>query len=79
MSVFDGRAIDDDFPNEDVAAVTSLSGWHMYFDGATNHSRYGICVLLISSHGDHIPKSVCLHSQIDILPRTILLSMRLAS
>ena len=25
LPVFDGRAIDDDFPNEDVAAVTSLS------------------------------------------------------
>ena len=30
----------------------------MYFDGATNHSGYGIGVLLISPHGDHIPKSV---------------------
>ncbi|WJZ82612.1 hypothetical protein VitviT2T_002355 [Vitis vinifera] len=37
LPVLDGRAIDDDFPNEDVAAVTSLSGWCMYFDGATNH------------------------------------------
>ncbi|WKA10892.1 hypothetical protein VitviT2T_028440 [Vitis vinifera] len=53
-----GRAIDDDFPDEDVAAVTSLSGWRMYFDGAANHSGYGIGVLLISPHGDHIPRSV---------------------
>ena len=30
----------------------------MYFDGATNHSRYEIGVLLISPHGDHIPRSV---------------------
>ena len=30
----------------------------MYFDGATNHSRYGIGVLLISPHGEHIPRSV---------------------
>ena len=37
LPVLDGRAIDDDFPNEDFAAVTSLSGWCMYFDGATNH------------------------------------------
>ncbi|WJZ84509.1 hypothetical protein VitviT2T_004109 [Vitis vinifera] len=58
LPVFDGRAIDDDFPDEDVAVVTSLSGWRMYFDGAANHSRYGIDVLLISPHGDHIPKSV---------------------
>ena len=58
LPVFDGRAIDDDFPDEDVAVVTSLSGWRMYFDGAANHSRYGIDVLLISPHSDHIPKSV---------------------
>ena len=30
----------------------------MYFDGAANHSRYEISVLLISPHGDHIPRSV---------------------
>ncbi|WJZ96847.1 hypothetical protein VitviT2T_015494 [Vitis vinifera] len=58
LPVFDGRAIDDDFPDEDVATVTSLSGWHMYFDGAANHSGYGISVLLISPHGDHIPRSI---------------------
>ncbi|WJZ90871.1 hypothetical protein VitviT2T_009987 [Vitis vinifera] len=60
LPVSDGRTIDDDFPNEDVATVTSLSGWRMYFDGATNHSRCGIGILLISPHGDHIPRSVCL-------------------
>ena len=53
LPLSDGRAIDDDFPYEDVADVTSLSGWRMYFDGATNHSRYRISVLLISLHGDH--------------------------
>nr|CAN81817.1 hypothetical protein VITISV_042654 [Vitis vinifera] len=58
LPVFDGRAIDDDFPDKDVAAVTSLSSWSMYFDGATNHSGYGIGVLLISPHGDRIPRSV---------------------
>ena len=30
----------------------------MYFDGETNHSGYGIGVLLTSPHGDHIPRSV---------------------
>ena len=54
----DARAIDDDFPDEDVVVVTSLSGWRMYFDGATNHSGYRIGILLISPHGDHIPRSV---------------------
>ena len=29
----------------------------MYFDGATNHSGFGIGVLLISPQGDHIPRS----------------------
>ncbi|WKA04769.1 hypothetical protein VitviT2T_022776 [Vitis vinifera] len=58
LPVSDARAIDDDFPDEDVAAMTSLSGWRMYFDGAANHSGYGIGVLLISPHGDHIPRSV---------------------
>ncbi|KAL6313268.1 hypothetical protein AAG906_016077 [Vitis piasezkii] len=42
LQVSDGRAIDDDFPNEDFAVVTSLSGWRMYFDGVTNHSIYRI-------------------------------------
>ncbi|WJZ92420.1 hypothetical protein VitviT2T_011413 [Vitis vinifera] len=60
LPVSDGRAINDDFPDEDVAIVTSLSGWRMYFDGAANHFGYEIGVLLISSHGDHIPRYVCL-------------------
>ena len=30
----------------------------MYFDGAANHFRYRIGVLLISPHGNHIPRSV---------------------
>ncbi|KAL6348589.1 hypothetical protein AAG906_016109 [Vitis piasezkii] len=38
--------------------IRCLSGWCMYFDGAANHSGYGIGVLLISPHGDHIPRSV---------------------
>nr|CAN69270.1 hypothetical protein VITISV_025970 [Vitis vinifera] len=58
LLVSDGRAINDDFPDENVAVVTSLSSWRMYFDGATNHSGYGIGVLLISPHGDHIPRSI---------------------
>ena len=37
--------------------MTSLSSWRIYFDAA-NHFRYGIGVLLISLHGDHIPSSV---------------------
>ena len=40
--------------------MIGLSGWHMYFDGAASYSGYGIGVLLISPHGDHISRSVCL-------------------
>ena len=77
--VSSGRAIDDDFPDENVATVTSLSSWRMYFDGAANHSGYGIGVLLISPHGITFLDLFVWHSQIDIRPRTILLSMRLVS
>ena len=38
LPVTDSRVIDDDFPDEEIAGVTSLSGWRMYFDGAANHS-----------------------------------------
>ncbi|WKA08774.1 hypothetical protein VitviT2T_026467 [Vitis vinifera] len=58
LPVSDGRAIYEDFLDDDVAAVTSLSCWRMYFDGVGNHSGYGIDVLLISPHGDHIPRSI---------------------
>ena len=58
LPVSDDRAIDDDFPDEEIAAVTSLPGWRMYFDGAANHFGYGIGVLLISPHGDHISRYV---------------------
>ncbi|RVX07120.1 Retrovirus-related Pol polyprotein from transposon 297 [Vitis vinifera] len=52
------RPVDDNFPDEEFIAMTNLSGWRMHFDGAANHSRFGIGVLLISSQGDHIPRSV---------------------
>ena len=63
------RVIDDDFLDEEITGVTSLSSWHMYFDGAANHSGYGIGVLLISLHGDDIPRSVCL-AFLDCYPAT---------
>nr|CAN69379.1 hypothetical protein VITISV_019749 [Vitis vinifera] len=58
LAISDGKAIDDDFPYEAIAAVTSFSGWRMYFDAAANHFGHGIYVLLISPHGDHIPRSI---------------------
>ena len=59
LLVTDSRVIDDDFQDEEIVGVTSLSGG-MYFDVACNHSGYGIGFLLISLHGDHIPRSVSL-------------------
>ncbi|RVW59853.1 Retrovirus-related Pol polyprotein from transposon 17.6 [Vitis vinifera] len=58
LLVFDDRPIDDDFPDEQFVSVTSIAGWRLYFDGAANHSGFGIGILLISPHGDHIPRSV---------------------
>ena len=55
LPTIESRPVDDDFPNEEFVTMTRLSGWCMYFDGATNHSRYGISVLLVSPQGDHIP------------------------
>ena len=69
LPVTDSRVIDDDFPDEEITWVTSLSGWCMYFDGAANHSGYAICVLLISPHGDHISRSVRL-AFVDRYPTT---------
>ena len=58
LPVTDSRVIDDVFSDAEITGVTSLSGWRMYFDGAANHYGYGISVLLISPHGDHIMRSV---------------------
>ena len=58
LPVTDSRVIDDDFSDEEIVGVTSLSGWCMYFDGATYHSGYRIGVLLIYPHGDHISRLV---------------------
>ena len=69
LSITDSRVIDDDFPDEEIVGVTSFSGWGMYFDGAANHSGYGIGVLLISPHGDHISRSVRL-AFVDRYPAT---------
>ena len=69
LPVIDSRVIDDDCPNEEIAGVTSLSGWRMYFDGAANHFGYGIGVLLISPHGDHISRLVHL-AFVDRYPAT---------
>ncbi|RVX13500.1 Retrovirus-related Pol polyprotein from transposon 297 [Vitis vinifera] len=46
LPTIENRPIDNDFPDEEFVAMTRLSGWRMYFDGAANHSGYGIGVLL---------------------------------
>ena len=48
LPISKGRSVDDDFPDEEFIAMTSLSGWCMYFNGAANQSGYGIGVLLVS-------------------------------
>ena len=50
--------IDDDFPDEQFISMTCIVGWRFYFDGAADHSGFGIGILLISPQGDHIPRSV---------------------
>ena len=60
LPTIESRLVDDDFPNEEFIAMTRLLGWDIYFDEAANHSGYGIGVLLVSPHGDHISRSVCL-------------------
>ncbi|KAL6315066.1 hypothetical protein AAG906_030919 [Vitis piasezkii] len=47
LPTIESRLINDDFPDEEFVAMTRLSGWCMYFDGAANHSRYGIGVLSV--------------------------------
>ncbi|RVW98926.1 Transposon Ty3-I Gag-Pol polyprotein [Vitis vinifera] len=40
LPISDDRPVDDDFPNEEFVAMTSLSGWCMYFD-----VEYEACIL----------------------------------
>ena len=56
LPISDGRVIDNDFQNEDITTVTSFSGWHMYFDGAANHSGYEES-LRVSKNGRIRPSS----------------------
>ena len=56
LPVSDDRPIDDDFPDEQFVSMTSITGWKLYFDGATNQLGFGIGILLISPQGDHIPR-----------------------
>ena len=58
LPTYEDRPVDDDFIDEELVAMTSLSGWCMYFDGAANQSGNGIGVLLVSSQNDHILRSV---------------------
>ncbi|RVX14856.1 hypothetical protein CK203_012088 [Vitis vinifera] len=42
LPTYEDKPVDDDFPDEEFVAITSLSGWCLYFDGAANQSGYGI-------------------------------------
>ncbi|RVW87634.1 Retrovirus-related Pol polyprotein from transposon 297 [Vitis vinifera] len=58
LSLSNDRSVDDDFPDEQIVSMTSITGWRLYFDGAANQSGFCIGILLISPQGDHIPISV---------------------
>ncbi|RVW80131.1 hypothetical protein CK203_054082 [Vitis vinifera] len=58
LPISDDRSVDDDFTDEQIVSMTSIMGWRLYFDGATNQSGFGIGILFISPQRDHIPKSV---------------------
>ncbi|RVW84666.1 hypothetical protein CK203_044601 [Vitis vinifera] len=58
LPVSDDRLIDDDFLNEQFVSIASIVEWCLYFDAATNQSRFSIEILLISPLGDHILRSV---------------------
>ncbi|XP_034679875.1 uncharacterized protein LOC117909936 [Vitis riparia] len=58
LPISDDKSVDDDFPDEKIVLMTSITGWQLYFDGAANQSRFGIGILLISPQGAHIPRSV---------------------
>ena len=57
LPISEDKPIDDDFLDEEFVAMTSLSGWCRYFDGAANQSGYGIGVLLVSPQNYHFPRS----------------------
>lgn len=58
--ISDGRIVNDDFSDEEIVAMTSLSNWCMNFDDVANHCGYGIGPLFVFPHIDHILKFVCL-------------------
>lgn len=77
LLIFDGRVVDNDFLDDEIITMTSLSSWHMYFAGATNHFGYRIGVLLVSFLVITFRGLFIWCFLINIRPRTILLSMRL--
>ncbi|RVW32514.1 hypothetical protein CK203_081239 [Vitis vinifera] len=83
LPVSDGRAIDDDFLDEDFATVTSLSGWRMYFDGMVNHSGYGIETTIElgirQMKNQFVDALTTLASMIDIPTNTVVRSLLIES
>ena len=46
LPIFDDKPIDDDFPDEQIVSVTSITGWRLYFDGVANWHWYPIDINL---------------------------------
>ncbi|RVW62997.1 Transposon Ty3-I Gag-Pol polyprotein [Vitis vinifera] len=44
LPISDDRSVDDDFPDEQIVSMTSITGWRLYFDGAANQSEYEACI-----------------------------------
>ncbi|XP_034686645.1 uncharacterized protein LOC117915187 [Vitis riparia] len=63
LSISDDRSVDDDFPDEQIISMTSITGWRLYFDGLETALDLGIRQLEI--HGDsnlviqyiHLPRA----------------------
>ncbi|XP_034689131.1 uncharacterized protein LOC117917002 [Vitis riparia] len=58
LSISNDRSVDDDFHDEQIVSMTSITRWRLYFDGVANQSGFGIGILLISPQSDHIPRLV---------------------
>ncbi|KAL6312017.1 hypothetical protein AAG906_022095 [Vitis piasezkii] len=71
LLTFEDRPIDDDFPDEEFVAMTILSGWCMYFDGAANRSVWDRCSIgILGIQGDWKTRDVKLrpyHAYLELL------------
>ena len=59
----EGKDGKENFLDEDILDV-ELGTWKMHFDGAANHYRNGIGVLLITHEGSHISLAIKLNFEV---------------